>query len=81
MKRRNVNSFNVLTPEDKKYLRRICRYLASLGMKEGTLEMEVDDGYFDFSDIDWSRETHFSKKFLKKYLIMFMKMTYSQILM
>jgi hypothetical protein len=63
MKRRNVNTFNILTPEDKKYLQRICRYLGSVGMKDGTLEMDVDYGNFDFSNIDWDRETHFSNNY------------------
>jgi hypothetical protein len=64
MKRKNVNSFNLLTPEDKKYLRRVCRYLASLGMQDGIIEMEVDDyGGFDFSDINWNRETHFTNNY------------------
>jgi len=64
MKRKNVNSFNLLTPEDKKYLRRVCRYLASLGMQDGSIEMEDDDyGGFDFSDINWNRETHFTNNY------------------
>ena len=49
MKKRKVNSFNLLTPEDKQYLRRVCRYLASLGMQDGSIEMDVDSGFnFDF---------------------------------
>ena len=64
MKRKNVNSFNLLTPEDKQYLRRVCRYLASLGMQDGSLEMEVGDyGGFDFTDINWEQETHFTNNY------------------
>ena len=52
MKRKKVNSFNVLTPEDKQYLRRVCRYLASLGMQDGSIEMDIDNSAdFDFTEI------------------------------
>ena len=64
MAKRNVNSFKLLTPEDKQYLRRVCRYLASLGMQDGTLEFDVDDyGEFDFSSINWDDQTHFSNNY------------------
>jgi len=64
MAKRKVNSFNLLTPEDKQYLRRVCRYLASLGMQDGSIEMDVDSyGNFDFSEIDWAQETHFSNNY------------------
>jgi hypothetical protein len=64
MARRKVNSFKLLTPEDKQYLRRVCRYLGSLGMRDGSIEMDIDTGFdFDFSDIDWEKETHFSNNY------------------
>ena len=64
MKKRKVNSFNLLTPEDKQYLRRVCRYLASLGMQDGSIEMDVDSGFnFDFSDINWEDQTHFANNY------------------
>ena len=64
MKKRNVNSFKLLTPEDKQYLRRVCRYLSSLGMRDGSIEMDIDDwSNFNFSDINWQRETHFSNNY------------------
>jgi hypothetical protein len=64
MKRRNVNSFNILTPEDKQYLRRVCRYLSSLGMRDGSIEMDIDGwSDFNFSDINWEKETHFSNNY------------------
>jgi hypothetical protein len=64
MKRKNVNSFNLLTPEDKKYLRRVCRYLASLGMQDGSIELTIDDyGDFDFTEINWEQETHFTNNY------------------
>jgi len=64
MARRKVNSFKLLTPEDKQYLRRVCRYLGSLGMQDGSIEMDIDTGFdFDFSDIDWEQETHFSNNY------------------
>lgn len=65
MKRKKVNSFNVLTPEDKQYLRRVCRYLASLGMQDGSIEMDIDNSAdFDFTEIDWKHEgSHFSNNY------------------
>ena len=53
---------NILTSEDKKYIRRICRYLGSLGMREGNIEFEIDDGDFD-CDINWEHITHFSNNY------------------
>ena len=63
MKKRNVNSFKLLTPEDKQYLRRVCRYLGSLGMEDGSIEMEIEYSDFDFSEINWDNETHFSNNY------------------
>lgn len=65
MKKKKINSFNVLTPEDKQYLRRVCRYLASLGMEDGSIEMDIDNSDdFDFTEIDWKREgSHFSNNY------------------
>ena len=64
MARRKVNSFNILTPEDKQYLRRVCRYLGSLGMQDGSIEMDIDSGWnFDFDEINWEDQTHFANNY------------------
>lgn len=64
MKKRKVNSFNILTSEDKQYIRRVCRYLGSLGMQDGSIEMDIDSGWdFDFSEIDWEDQTHFANNY------------------
>lgn len=64
MTRKKINSLRVLTPEDKQYLRRVCRYLASLGMEDGSIEQEVEDSYsFDFLDVDWHEHSHFSNNY------------------
>jgi len=64
MARRQVNSFNILTPEDKQYLRRVCRYLGSLWMIDGSIEMDIDSGWnWDFSDINWEDQTHFANNY------------------
>jgi hypothetical protein len=64
MARRKVNSFNILTPEDKQYLRRVCRYLGSLGMRDGSIEMDIDSGWnFDFDEINWEDQTHFANNY------------------
>lgn len=52
----------ILTPEDKKYLGRVCRYFGSLGMSEGTIEIDID-GIRDYEDIDWQYITHFSNNY------------------
>ena len=55
----------ILTPEDKKYLRMVSNYLKSLGMDDGSIEIEMDHGWdFDFSDIDWDvQASHFSNNY------------------
>ena len=64
MKRKQINTQQVLTPEDKKYLRGVSNYLRSLGMIDGSIEVDIDSGYdFDSSDIDWKNMTHFSNNY------------------
>jgi len=54
---------NILTPEEKKYLRRISNYLGSLGMREGLVEFEIDYGSFNFNNINWNQITHFENNY------------------
>lgn len=54
---------NILTTEDKKYLRRVSNYLNSLGMKEGTIEFEKDYYEFKSDDIKWNTITHFDNNY------------------
>ena len=53
----------ILTPEEKKYLGKISRYLGSLGMKYGDInfEMEPDDKEISYSDDDFP--THFDNNY------------------
>ena len=46
---------NILTPEEKKYLGKIARYLGSLGMKYGEInfEMETDDEEISYDPNDF----------------------------
>lgn len=55
----------ILTPEEKKYLNRTCNYLASLGMKEGTIGIELESDQYDLSheDIDWRHIQHFENNY------------------
>ena len=55
----------ILTPEEKKYLNRTCNYLASLGMTEGTIGIELDSDQYDLSheDIDWRYIQHFENNY------------------
>jgi hypothetical protein len=64
MKRRQINTTQILTSEDKKYLRGLSNYLRSLGMIDGSIESDIDSGYdFDSSNIDWDNMTHFSNNY------------------
>jgi len=55
----------ILTPEEKKYLNRTCNYLASMGMTEGTISIELDSDQYDLSheDIDWKYIQHFENNY------------------
>jgi hypothetical protein len=62
--RRKINTTQVLTPEDKKYLRKVSNYLNSLGMRDGSVEIDVDSPWdFDFNNIDWEYTTHFTNNY------------------
>ena len=55
---------NILTPEEKKYLNRTCNYLASLGMEEGTIGIELDDHYYlDDNTVDWNYVSYFENNY------------------
>lgn len=54
---------NILTSEDKKYLRRVSNYLNSMGMKYANIDFEVDGGYIDLEGINWDRVTHFDNNY------------------
>ena len=54
----------LLTPEEKQYLRRISNYLGSMGMRDGNIEIEIDNGWaFDYDDINWDNITHFDNNY------------------
>ena len=54
---------NILTPEEKKYLGRVSRYLASMGMNYGEInfEMEPDDEEISYSEYGFP--THFDNNY------------------
>lgn len=51
----------LLTPEDKKYLERVSRYIQSLGKKEVAIRIEANewDSKTEISDIEWDTITNF----------------------
>lgn len=55
----------LLTQEDKQYLRRVCNYLASLGMDRGEIEFELEhyEGMLDYDNINFDYITHFSNNY------------------
>ena len=59
-------SISILTPEDKKYLRKVSRYLQSYGLKQGDIELlELEDGneIYEISDIRFDRVTNLSNNY------------------
>jgi len=61
--KRDVNSIKVLSPDDKKYLKKVSNYLNSLGMQDGTIELDFSGERVRLSDINWNRETHFTNNY------------------
>jgi hypothetical protein len=53
----------VLTSEDKVYLGRVCRYLGSIGMNEGTIEFEDVQGDASSDSFNWNYISHFSNNY------------------
>ena len=51
----------ILTPEEKKYLERVARYLQSMGEKQVEIRIEANDwaNSTEISDIEWELVTHF----------------------
>ena len=51
----------LLTPEEKKYLERVARYIQSMGEKEVEIRIEANewDNKTEISDIEWEDITHF----------------------
>jgi len=51
----------LLTPEEKKYLERVSRYVQSLGKKDVEIRIEANeyDGKTEISDIEWENITNF----------------------
>lgn len=54
---------NFLTDEDKKILRRNCRYLGSIGMDLATVEIDMSNGEIEYEDIEWDYITNYSNNF------------------
>ena len=55
----------LLTPEEKKYLDRISRYIQSMGEKEVSIDIEANDydSQTEISDIDWETVTQFDNNY------------------
>ena len=55
-------NMSILTPEDKKYLRKVSRYLQSYDLSQGDIEIvELENGYevYKTSEINFDRVTNF----------------------
>ena len=61
--KRQINTTNALSPEDKKYLRGLSNYLNSMGMVDGSIEIDLESGYSNIQDIIWDNITHFSNNY------------------
>jgi hypothetical protein len=55
----------ILTPEEKQYLRRTSNYLQSMGMREGYFEIELEQeaSTIDYDSIEWKYVSHFSNNY------------------
>jgi hypothetical protein len=54
----------LLTPEEKQYLRRVSNYLGSMGMRDGNIEIDIDNGWtFSYDDINWEYVSHFANNY------------------
>ena len=55
----------ILTPEEKQYLRRVSNYLGSMGMRSGyiDIEMDQDDNRINSKDVNWSHVTKFDNNY------------------
>jgi len=54
----------ILTPEEKQYLRRVSNYLGSMGMQDGNIEIDIDNGWsFSYGDINWDYVSHFANNY------------------
>jgi len=49
----------ILTPEEKKYLRSVSNYLKSLGVNTGNIEFDVESGW---DSVNWDEITQFSNR-------------------
>ena len=60
-----INMKQILTPEEKQYLRRTANYLGSLGMRNGyiNIEMEQDEDQINSKAIDWRYVTKFENNY------------------
>jgi len=60
-----INMKQILTPEEKQYLRRTSNYLGSLGMKEGYIEIELEQeaDRINYDSIEWKYVNHFSNNY------------------
>ena len=61
--KRQINTTNALSPEDKKYLRGLSNYLNSMGIVDGSIEIDLESGYSNIQDIIWDNITHFSNNY------------------
>jgi hypothetical protein len=52
---------NILTNEEKVYLKRVSNYLRSLGVDEGVINIDIQDSYIE--DINWDWVSHFDNRY------------------
>lgn len=55
----------ILTLDEKRYLKRVCNYLGSLGMTNGLVSFEMDSDQTELTsdDIKWEYVTHFQNNY------------------
>jgi hypothetical protein len=60
-----INMSEILTYDEKRYLRRVCNYLGSLGMTTGVISFEMDSDQIELTsdNIKWEYVTHFQNNY------------------
>ena len=54
---------NILSTDDKKYLRSVCRLLGSYGLEVGEIAFELNGYSFEYDDINWDQVSSFDNRY------------------
>lgn len=58
-----INMENILTDEEKKYLRMVCKYLRSYGLDHGLVYVDLEERGLNLDDADFNDVSYFDNKY------------------